>query len=106
MPKVYVTQENPALNYLPAEEFGEVVFLTRDDFNPIKNSLANEALLADLQRKLKAFLPDDDFMVISGSPVVSAAVFMLLRDRTNRVKILRWSNRDRIYQPLHLQLPT
>lgn len=105
MAKVYVTQENPALNYLPAEEFGEIVFLTKDDFSVIKNSLVNEALVADLQRKLKAFIPDDDFMVISGSPAVSAAVFMLLRERTKRVKILRWSNRDRIYQPLVIQLP-
>lgn len=105
MPKVHVTQENPALNYLPAEQFGEIVFLTKDDFSLVKNSLANEALINSLRHKLKNFDPDDDYMVISGSPAVSAVVFMLLRERTPRVKILRWSNRDRVYQPLSITLP-
>jgi folate-dependent tRNA-U54 methylase TrmFO/GidA len=98
--KVYITQENPNLNYIPAEEFGEVIFLTRGDFSPMKNSLNNDKLIEEIRTKLKKFHPVDDYLVISGSPVVSAAVFMIVREITDTVNILRWSNRDRLYQHL------
>jgi len=98
--KVYVTQENPALNYLPAEAFGDVIFMTRNDFSPMRNSLGNEALIAELRQKLQNFNPKVDYLTISGSPVVTAAVFMLLREVTDTVNILRWSNRDKMYQHL------
>lgn len=98
--RVFVTQENPNLNYLPAEEFGEVVFLTRQDFSPVKNSLNNEALVEELRKKLKDFNPRSDYITISGSPVVAAAIFMIIREMTDTLNILRWSNRDHVYQPL------
>lgn len=99
-PKVYVTQENPNLNYLPAEEFGEIIFMTRGEFSPVKNSLNNEKLIEELRYKLKTYRPRVDYLVISGSPVVSGIVFMLIREITDSLNVLRWSNRDRVYQPL------
>lgn len=106
-PRVFITQENPNLNYLPAEQFGEIVFLTRDDFSPVKNSLHNEALMTDLRTKLKDFNPKADFITVSGSPVVSGAVFLILGsilpDNTT-INLLRWSNRDHVYQPIAMDL--
>lgn len=98
--KVFITQENPNLNYLPAEEFGEIIFLTRGEYSPVKNSLNNDKLIDELRSKLKMFRPRIDYMVISGSPVVSGIVFMLIREMTDTLNVLRWSNRDRVYQPL------
>lgn len=102
--KVYVTQENTALNYLPAEDFGEIVFITRNDFSPIRNSLSNVELINDIERALKSFNPDVDYITVSGSPVVAAVVFMVLAKKTKHVQILRWSNRDRLYQPIYISL--
>lgn len=104
MSKVFITQENPNLNYLPAEAFGEIVFMTRGDLSPVRNSLNNEALIDELRVKIREFDVKADFIVISGSPVVAAAVFMLLRERTETVNVLRWSNRDRVYQHLVISL--
>ena len=98
--RVFVTQENPNLNYLPAEEFGDIVFLTREDFSPVRNSLHNGALMTDVRTKLKDFDPERDYITVSGSPVVAAVVFMILSERTRLVNILRWSNRDHLYQHL------
>jgi hypothetical protein len=102
--KVFITQENPNLNYLPAEAFGEIHFLTRSDFSPVKNSLNNENLVAELRQKLKEYEPARDYLVISGSPVVSGVAFMLIRERTDMVNILRWSNRDQLYQHLTITI--
>lgn len=104
MPKVFITQENPNLNYLPAEAFGEIVFMTRGDLSPVRNSLNNEALIEELRGKVREFNAREDFIVISGSPVVAAVTFMLLRDRADTVNVLRWSNRDRVYQHLVISL--
>jgi len=102
--RVFVTQENPNLNYLPAEAFGDIEFLAREDFSPVRNSLHNEALIQKIRHKLKEFNPDIDFITVSGSPVVAAVVFMILAEKTKTVNILRWSNRDHVYQ--HLVIDT
>lgn len=102
--KVLVTQENPNLNYLPAEQFGEVHFLTRLDFSPIRNSLTNDAVIKELRDKLRDYNPQTDYIVISGSPVVSSVAFMIIREKTDTVNILRWSNRDQMYQHLVISL--
>lgn len=99
-PRVFITQENPNLNYLPAEQFGDVVFLTRDDFSPVRNSLRNDGLVSEIRAKLKDFDPSTDFVTVSGSPVVAAVVFMILSEKTKSINMLRWSNRDHMYQHL------
>lgn len=101
--KVYVTYES-SHDFSGAEAFGEVHFLTKDDLNNTRNSLHNEALLSDLAFKLKKFNPDEDYIVIAGSPYVAAAVFMILGFRgIKSVKLLRWDSRDRKYIPLYME---
>lgn len=102
--RVFITQENPNLNYLPAEQFGDIIFLTREDFSPVRNSLRNDALVTEIRGKLKDFDPQTDFVTVSGSPVVAAVVFMILAEKTKAINMLRWSNRDHVYQ--HLAINT
>jgi hypothetical protein len=104
MPKVFITQENPALNYLPAEQFGEILFMTRGDLSPVRSSLSNDALVTELRAKVREFNPAEDFIVISGSPVVAGIVFMLVGEKTKHLNVLRWSNRDRVYQHLVIDI--
>ncbi len=100
--RVFITQENPNLNYLPAEEFGELVFVTRDDLSPVKNSLNNEHVRATISRVLADFNPHFDYVCVSGSPSVTALCFMILARKHTQVRVLRWSNRDGKYSVIHL----
>jgi hypothetical protein len=103
--RVFVTQEQEKLNYAPAEEFGSVVFITRNEFSPMKASLRNEALVDEIAFKLKTFDAETDYVTVSGSPVVAAVVFLVLGHRgVKTIKMLRWSNRDCMYQPITVQL--
>ena len=99
-PRVFVTQEMDRLNYLPAEKFGSILFLTRNEFSPVRTSLSNIALINTIRAKLKDFDPDVDFIVFSGSPTVAAAVFAILGSETDHFTVLRWSNRDNMYSPI------
>lgn len=113
-PRVFITQENGQLNYGGAEAFGEVVFLTRDDVSPIAGSLTNSALTAELAKKLADFDFDYDYLAPSGSPTVCGLAFLELGRRTElliendvgpkNLRVLRWSNRDRCYQPVTISL--
>lgn len=104
---VYVSQETEGLDYSSAEAWGPVVFLTRHDFTNIRGSLANEALVSELARKLRGFDPEKDWIIFSGSPFVFATVSLLLGlARHRQVKFLRWDNRDYLYRPLYIDLPS
>lgn len=102
---VYVTQET-SHDFRPAEEFGDLVFLSsgrRDDFHNVVNSDHNRRLLAHLRHGLRKYNPDRDYIVLIGSPYVNAAVMMILGAwRFKTVRILRWDNRDLVYIPLVL----
>jgi len=116
-PRVFVTQENTQLNYSHAEEYGEVVFLTAREVSPIPGSLANAFIMDELRTKLADFDFDNDFLAPSGSPVVCGMAFLTLgmrlgepgsragsMARPKQLRVLRWSNRDRLYQPITIQL--
>lgn len=115
-PRVFVTQENSQLNYGGAEAFGEVVFLTRDDVSPIPGSLTNAAITAELAEKLRDFDFQYDYLAPSGSPTVCGMAFFELGRQVQHIaatdgfhcpkhlRVLRWSNRDRCYQPVTINL--
>lgn len=104
MSRVFVTQES-SYNFSKAEEFGEVVFIVRDDLHNNKGSLHNERVIWEINRKLKDFNPEDDWLVIAGSPYIAAVVFLLLGRRgVKNINVLRWDNRDYMYLPMKLDL--
>lgn len=103
-PRVLVTQEQ-AFDFTPAQQFGDVEFLTGEDLMNIKDSERNARLMRDLWRKLRRFDPSRDWLLIAGSPYVSACAFMILGHlKVQEVQVLRWSNRDAHYIPLHISL--
>lgn len=99
---VYVTQETDK-DFSGAEAWGRIEFLTKDDYNNTRGSLHNEELSNRLKFLLRKYDHERDWIVVSGSPYVAAAVFNILgRMHVNRINILRWDNRDRVYRPMHL----
>lgn len=104
MATVWVTQETP-YDFTSAEAYGDVEFITKDDFNNTKNSLVNAGLISEVVFKLKKFNENEDWLIITGSPYVAAAVFMDLGNRgVKKVNLLRWDNRDMTYRPLHIDM--
>jgi len=104
MAKIYVTSEMP-FDFTGAERFGEIAFLTNSDLNNIRGSLHNEQLIRNLRYALRNFVEEQDYVLITGSPYVAAVVFMILGARgVKMLRLLRWSNRDRVYAPMHIEL--
>lgn len=106
-PFVFVTQESTH-DYRLAEEFGELIFLSlsgRDDFNNIRGGEHNRRIMMHLRRGLRDFDEEKDYIVLTGSPYVNAAVSLILgARRVKKVQYLRWDNRDHIYIPLTIEI--
>ncbi|TXG97768.1 MAG: hypothetical protein E6R08_06515 [Nevskiaceae bacterium] len=105
-PRVFVTQEvrTGRIDYSPARAWGQIKFCTIMDFSPEEESQLNEVLVQDLRRVLADYDPQVDWVVMSGSPLVIAAIFMIIRERTASARVLRWSNRDHVYQEVTINL--
>lgn len=103
MSKVFITQENSNFNYVPAEEFGTLVFMTSLEFSKHKDSQINKNILATIKAQVLMFDPKKDFVLLSGSPVVNSAVFLALGEKfgySENINVLKWSNRDGVYQTM------
>jgi hypothetical protein len=104
-PTVWISQET-SHDFSSAESYGDIKFITVNDFNNTRESLMNKALANEISHKLQKFDEINDWLIVTGSPYVAAQVFLQLGNNGIRtVQMLRWDNRDFIYRPIHLELP-
>lgn len=96
-PRVFVVQENPNLNYAPAEKFGDVYFMTSTEFSPMKNSPRNANILEHVELAMGAYDSETDYLLLSGNPIVMGYVFHLAMVKAKEVRVLWWSRDDRKY---------
>lgn len=95
-PRVFVTQEVPSVDYTPAIDYGDLVFVTSngDRLSPHPQSLNNTVIMEQIGRKLADFT-HDDYLVCTGAPAQMAIVAARLGDRLK--KLLVWDNREMKY---------
>lgn len=94
MAKIFVAQENNRVDYGPAEDFGELVFLTASEFRSTGASLKNHDVLAQVRHRFEKFNPVEDYLVFTGNPVMMGYVFRLAYNRAQEagvpVRYLQW----------------
>lgn len=96
-PKVYIPQENSRLNYLDAERFGRIIFITEENYSPIQSSRVNKKLMGLIQQTAQEFNPDTDFLLLTGSPILIGYMFHLIMAKKGFVNVLQWDNFTREY---------
>lgn len=96
MSQVFVLQEMQGHDYSAAESYGKLVFIGTRDINsrfPIMGTPGNKEVVLNMFATLNGF-EDDDYVVISGNPViVSLALHYLITIRNMIVRLLKWDNR-------------
>lgn len=98
MSKVWIVQENNRMDYSPAERFGRVVFMTADEYRPQANSLLNQSTREAVERAAQRVEPED-WVVLTGNPVMMGYVFHLVLQRLGAVRCLQWNRIRGEYQP-------
>lgn len=104
--KVYITQETHRLNFTDAERFGEVVFMSVGETSPMKSSIRNKAIVSDIKRMAAQFDHKQDYLLLSGDPVITAIAFHEIMARTpdKAVMLLKWDNQSKSYNDIVVAL--
>jgi len=99
MTKVYITQDVGKINFLPAEEYGELVPIINGYVNhtQLKRSMAR---MQDMMREITR----DDWLVPAGHPALIALAGHLMADRTGTIRLLAWDNMTERYVPSEVRV--
>lgn len=102
-PRVFVTQEGPH-DYQPAQRYGDVVFMTKDELSPFASSRRNVDIVADIKLAMVDYIPGFDYLLPAGSPVAIAYVFMLASRSGDTHRVLKWDNRAHQYSEFSVDI--
>ena len=91
---VFLIQENPYINVLSAQEYGDIVLLFESGqqimFSP-------QPAIKKLRRKLKDF-DDNDYLLMMGDPAAMGIACCIASDiNRGRFKILKWDKIQKRY---------
>lgn len=82
-------------DFSPAEEFGSIEFL----LSPKAAPWSPVPVIAELREKLSGF-SQDDYLLLSGNPILMAIAASIAADEAGTVNFLQWHGRDRRYIPV------
>lgn len=98
---VFITQETPGRNFLPARKYGELVALLPGNAQIV---LSPTPVLRKLEFQLSKF-SDDDFLLMSGDPlIIGLAVHVALTRNAGRARFLKWDKRENDYYEVKIDL--
>ena len=101
MSTVYVVQENPKVDIVSANKFGELKALA-DKREQVH--LMPESIISNLKKQLKYF-NDEDYLLLLGDPALIGAAMTVASNYNNgNVKVLKWDRMEKMYYPVKLKL--
>ena len=101
MAKVFVTQYFERGDFSAAEQWGEVVFMTKLEHKPQPTHAdANDPVKFAIERSLADYIPGIDSILVAPSQVINLLVGSCLESGKQH-RILKWDNRCTAYR-LHL----
>lgn len=98
MSNVFVTSEDPKLDYSPAYQFGEKVIGV---FPPGQIHLHPQVAVYRAREVLKAMQPSD-WLALSGDPVKIGICVAVAVERLGMVRMLRWNRHTNSYIPIEV----
>lgn len=96
-PVVWLVNEG-GHDYTQAEKFGRLMPMTTGSVNPFNP----DRLMVMIGHRLKVAAADD-FLGISGSPILNALALTMWLARFGSCNVLLWSHRDKEYKHLTIQ---
>jgi hypothetical protein len=101
MSTVYVVQEQPGKNLLPAEKYGRIITLLPSG---MQVSFSAGQAVRQIDVKLSNFC-DKDYLVLIGDPVcIGVAVALACKWNQGRAKLLKWDRQSNNYYPVSINL--
>ena len=97
---VYVVQEVPKFNVLPARKYGELELM----LPPGQITLSAGPTVNRLKHKLRNFT-DMDYLLLIGDPLaIGLAVAIASNANRGKARLLKWDRQEKQYYPLNINL--
>ena len=97
---VYVVQEVPKFNVLPARKYGELELM----LPPGQITLSAGPTVNRLKHKLREFT-DMDYLLLIGDPLaIGLAVAIASNANRGKARLLKWDRQEKQYYPLNVNL--
>jgi hypothetical protein len=97
MAKVFVVQETMRHNVLPAQQFGELVFMLPSH---VQVSFSPGPMVTKMKRFLREYT-DADFLLLIGDPAaMSIAAAIAATYNNGRFNVLKWDKMEMKYYPI------
>ena len=93
---VYVVQEVPGINILPANKFGELELL----LPPGQITLSAGPTVSRLKKGLKNYTEKDYLLLIGDPAAIGLATAIACEFNRGIVKLLKWDRQERQYYPI------
>lgn len=104
MQNIYISSEQPHLRYEPALDFGDrLISVTGGNWSSVPNSKSNSQVLSDISETLAHF-KQDDYLLISGSPIIVGLCMVHLSRRYKHINCLLWDKVSNGYNSAAVQL--
>jgi hypothetical protein len=97
--KVFVTQDVPHLNLLPAKKFGELVVV-----NPAGNMTNDlERTVKRIKQKLDSFNRGDFILPVGDPLIIGLTMAIALRYAGGHIDVLRWDRQEFQYDTITIK---
>ena len=87
----------PKFDYSQSAEFGDLVFL----LSPEADIYRPDSLVSDLREGLGRYRSDEDYLILTGNPIMTGLAVTIAAQNDGAVSILQWSGRMNRYTPIH-----
>lgn len=100
MSKVFITHGQVKFDYRPAAMYGDLVQIVDRVYSFAPGNAVNAALFEAINKAADDFDPLTDFVLPSGSAIMTGIFFAALASRgVHRFTVLTWNNNDQAYAP-------
>ena len=93
---VYIVQESPGKNLVPAQKYGELELLLPARTNLM---LSTGPEVQKLKRKLNSF-SDEDYLLLIGDPAAIGLCCAIAASASGRFSVLKWDRQEMTYYPV------
>lgn len=98
MPKIFVTSEDPSLDYSPALQFGDKLVGV---FPPGQVLLHPQVALFRARGILSKMLPED-YLALVGDPIKIGICMVVAAEIVGKVRVLKWNRQSYSYLPVEI----
>jgi hypothetical protein len=99
---VYVVEDDGSKNFTPAFQYGSIVVLENKD---MPTHGRTEHIINRIAENLKNFDPKEDYLLMTGDPVLNGTIASILLIKFREIRMLKWDRQNLSYFPITITIP-